>query len=74
MENNSVLVGRLKSENQDFQKWSVLHGELEERLICFKQLKFLTSDEEMEKKKIQKQKLIAKDHMENILTRYRRMN
>ena len=74
MVNNSLLVDQLKSENQDFQKWSELHGELEERLDCFKRFKFLTSDEEMEKKKVQKQKLIAKDRMENILMLYRRLN
>ncbi len=74
MPNDSILVGRLKYESKDFQRWSQLHSQLEEKLDCFKRFKFLTSEEEMEKKRTQKQKLIAKDHMQDILIRYKRVN
>jgi hypothetical protein len=74
MVKDEVLIDRLRSENKDFKKWADLHSHLENKLQNFNQLKFLTSEEEVEKKRLQKQKLNAKDHMQLILYQYRRLN
>ncbi len=74
MVNNENLVHRLKSEDKDFKRWHDLHEQLENKLDHLNRRKFLTSEEEMERKKMQKQKLIAKDRIHLILTRYRQVN
>lgn len=70
MVNNEVPVERVRFEDEDFGKWKELHSELETRLETFKRLRFLTSEEELEKKRLQKQKLAAKDRMQIILHRH----
>ena len=72
MVNEKVLINRLKSENDDFKKWAELHGELESRLSNLNRLKFMSLEENLERKKLQKQKLIAKDHMQHIIDRYKK--
>lgn len=70
MGNSEVQVDRLRFEDKDFRKWDQLHCDLEDKLTGFNRLKFLTAEEEVEKKRLQKQKLIAKDQMQRILYRY----
>jgi len=72
MVNEKGLYDRLKSENEDFKKWARLHHEIESRLSDLKRLKFMSSEEDPERKKLQKQKLIAKDHMQYIIDRYKK--
>jgi hypothetical protein len=74
MVNHEVLVERLRSEDKGFKKWADLHGRLEDRLQSLSGLKFLTAEEEMEKKRVQKQKLMAKDQMQLILYHYKRLS
>lgn len=71
MLNDEALVNRLKSEDQEFKKWDELHSQLEARLHSFARLRHLTSEEELEKKRLQKQKLMAKDNMQVILNRHK---
>jgi uncharacterized protein len=47
------------------------HLEFKRQLEDFRDKPYLTSDEEMEKKRIQKLKLASKDRMMEILSRYR---
>jgi uncharacterized protein len=47
------------------------HVELKQRLEDLRQKSFLTEDEELEQKRIQKQKLAGKDRMMEILVRHR---
>lgn len=47
------------------------HVELKRRLEELRQKPHLTEDEELEQKRIQKQKLAGKDRMMEILARYR---
>jgi uncharacterized protein len=47
------------------------HVELKQRLEDLRQKSFLTEDEELEQKRIQKQKLAGKDRMMEILARHR---
>ncbi len=70
-ENDMDLIQRLSEENPRFRK---LH---EEHLLFEKQLQelddraYLTPEEDLERKKIQKLKLAGKDEMETILRDYR---
>ncbi len=70
-ENDMDLIQRLSEENPRFRK---LH---EEHLLFEKQLQelddraYLTPEEDLERKKIQKLKLAGKDEMETILRDFR---
>ncbi len=68
------FVNRLKSENEAFRKWVDLHSELDAKLHEMNRLKYLTSEENLEKKRLQKEKLYAKDRMHVILNRHKRLN
>ena len=69
--NDMDLIQRLSEENPRFRK---LH---EEHLLFEKQLQelddrtYLSPEEDLERKKIQKLKLAGKDEMEEILREYR---
>jgi uncharacterized protein len=67
-----ALVARLRSENQEYQKWEQEHKNLEDTLLTFATRRYLTPEEEMEKKRIQKLKLAAKDRMMDIIRRTQR--
>ncbi len=61
------LVARLRDENQEFQKWEQEHDKLESTLAAFETHRYLTPEEEMERKRLQKLKLAAKDKMMTII-------
>jgi uncharacterized protein YdcH (DUF465 family) len=65
------LTKRLFEEDSEFRRLMEEHKELEERLEIFNQKPFLTPEEEVERKKIQKLKLLGKDQMEAILSKHR---
>jgi hypothetical protein len=67
-----TLVARLRSENQEYQRWEQEHRKLEDTLMTFETHRFLTPEEEMERKRIQKLKLAAKDRMVEIMRLSRR--
>ena len=50
------------------------HLQFKRKLEDFREKPYLTSDEEMEKKRIQKLKLASKDRMMMILARYRQQS
>jgi uncharacterized protein YdcH (DUF465 family) len=60
---------QLKRSQKDLKSWVDLHAELEDKLESFNRLKYLTSEEEVEKKRLQKQKLFAKDQIHFFLER-----
>ncbi len=64
-----VLVARLRVENSEYQKWEQEHRKLEDTLMGFESHRYLTPEEEMERKRIQKLKLQAKDRMMDIIKR-----
>jgi len=66
-----VLREKLRVENPEFQKWEREHRMLEDTLMSFESHRYLTPEEEMERKRIQKLKLAAKDRMMEILRRTR---
>lgn len=64
-----ALVAQLRSENSEFQKWEQEHRKLENSLMTFEEHRYLTPEEEVERKRIQKLKLAAKDRMMEIIRR-----
>ena len=57
----------LRNENEEYKKLEEDHRKLDQVLDTMHKKKYLTPDEEVEKKKIQKQKLHCKDRMAQIL-------
>lgn len=64
-----VLIAKLRTENPEFQKWEQEHQKLEASLTIFQSHRYLTPEEEIERKRIQKLKLAAKDRMMDIVRR-----
>jgi len=62
-----ALVAKLRIENQEYQKWEKEHTQLENTLLTFEAHRYLTPEEEMERKRVQKLKLAAKDRMMDII-------
>jgi uncharacterized protein YdcH (DUF465 family) len=66
---DEVLVARLRTESTEFQKWEQEHRDLENSLLTFETYRHLTPEQEVERKRIQKLKLAAKDRMMDIIRR-----
>lgn len=67
MSDQEELVDRVKQENEEFRKLAEEHQALELQLEELNKLRYLTSDQEVERKNLQKQKLMKKDRMIAIL-------
>jgi len=65
------LVHHLCIENNRFRMLYREHELLEKELQQFGKKSFLTTDEDLERKKLQKLKLAGKDEMERILQQHR---
>ncbi len=65
------LKRELAATNDEFQNLLRRHHEHERRLAELASKTFLTSDEEMEEKRLKKEKLHLKDRMEEIAREYR---
>ncbi|UCD11568.1 MAG: hypothetical protein JSU88_00265 [Nitrospinaceae bacterium] len=70
MEINGELLEKILENNNEFKKLYAEHADLKERVEELNKLKFLTPEQEMEKKQHQKQKLKAKDRLDEILKEY----
>jgi uncharacterized protein YdcH (DUF465 family) len=66
-----ALVARLRTENAEFQKYEAEHHELESTLKSIDSHVYLTPEEEVERKRIQKLKLATKDKMMDMVRRYK---
>jgi uncharacterized protein len=64
-----ALMERLRTENPEFQKWEEEHHKLESSLASIDSHVYLTPEEEVERKRIQKLKLAAKDKMMDLIRR-----
>lgn len=62
----------LKKENEEFKKLTEEHRTLEELLAKIDNKRYLTPEEEFERKKIQKQKLLKKDRMAALVREYKK--
>ncbi|MDA8422397.1 MAG: DUF465 domain-containing protein [Nitrospiraceae bacterium] len=69
--NEEALVARIRRENSEFQKWEEEHHKLESTLESIDSHVYLTPEEEVERKRIQKLKLATKDKMMEMVRRYK---
>jgi uncharacterized protein YdcH (DUF465 family) len=69
---DSEIVEILKKENDEFQKIEEEHRSFEQTLAALDKRKYHTTDEEMERKTIQKKKLLIKDRMAVMIREYKK--
>ncbi len=67
------MIVPLLDKDPELKRYYEEHLELENKLQAFQNRSYLSPDEEMEEKKLQKLKLIGKDKMMEILGKYRQM-
>ena len=65
------LIARLLPRSEELRNHVEAHRRYEEKLEEFSQRPYLTTEEEMEKKRIQKLKLAGRDRIEAILAKNR---
>ena len=65
------IINNLRDENNEFRKLEDEHKRLEVTLADIDKKKYLTAEEEMERKNIQKQKLQFKDKMAELVKGYK---
>jgi uncharacterized protein YdcH (DUF465 family) len=68
------IAETLKRENAEYQRLSQEHRELDEWLEELSKKRYLTPEEDFEKKKKQKEKLYRKDRMAELIREYRKNN
>lgn len=66
-----ALIEQYKTGDGALAKLYQEHIDFERQLDRYNRKPFLTAEEEMERKALQKRKLIGRDHIEMILTKYR---
>ena len=64
----------LKKEDEEFRKLSEEHRSLDVLLADMDGKRYLTPEEEFERKKIQKQKLLKKDRMAELVREYKKIH
>jgi len=70
MEINPQLLDKIQNDNEEFKKLYAEHNLLKQKVGELNKLKFLSGDQEVEKKKHQKEKLKTKDRLEQIISEY----
>ena len=65
------MIARLLPHNEELSRYVEEHRRFEEQLEKFNQRPYLTNEEEVEKKRIQKLKLAGRDKIEAILAKHR---
>jgi len=66
-----VLIEHLKQTNPEFRQLMEQHLQYEHQLEEFNKLRYLSSEQELEKKRVQKIKLHGKDRMAEILKEHK---
>jgi uncharacterized protein len=66
-----TLIEDLKVTNPEFRRLAEEHLQYERRLEELNKLRYLTSEQELEKKQVQKLKLRGKDRMAEILREHK---
>ena len=67
----NTLIEYLKQTHAEFRHLMEEHLRYEQELDAFNKLRYLTSEQEIEKKRLQKVKLMGKDRMAEILTEHK---
>ena len=70
MDINPSLFEKVRQENTEFRELHEEHNTLKLKVEALNKTKLITPEQEVEKKKHQKQKLSLKDRMEKILNLY----
>ncbi len=68
---DELLISKHIKSDAELRKYVEDHKKLETELEWFNKRVYLTPEEEMEKKKLQKRKLLGKDRIHEILSKYR---
>ncbi|MEE9402909.1 MAG: DUF465 domain-containing protein [Desulfobacteria bacterium] len=71
-ERDEKLIAELIKENKTLKEYMVQHHEYEKQLGEFDKRIHLSTEESMERKRIQKLKLVNRDGIEQILSQHRR--
>ncbi len=66
----AALIEQASRDHEEFRRLLAAHQGYEEQLNTFNELTYLTSDQELERKRLQKLKLLGKDRMMAILSQY----
>lgn len=67
---NKEAAKILRKESEEYRSIEGEHRELKESLAELNKKKFLTTEEEIKKKEMQKQKLLKKDRMAELIREY----
>lgn len=67
------IVDQLKKENEEFKKLSEEHRNLDGLLAEIDNKRYLSPEEEVERKRIQKLKLLRKDRMAELIREYKKV-
>lgn len=70
---DSEIAEILKRENEEYRRLCEEHRNLEQILAELDKNKYLTPEEEIKRKDIQKQKLAKKDRMAELIREYRKL-
>jgi uncharacterized protein len=68
---DELLISKYIKSDDELRKYVEDHKRLETELERFNKRVYLTPEEEMQKKKLQKRKLLGKDKIHEILSKYR---
>ena len=66
------IVEFLRNQNEEFRKLSEEHRNLDGLLSQIDSKRYLSAEEEVERKRIQKQKLLRKDRMAELVRQYKK--
>jgi uncharacterized protein YdcH (DUF465 family) len=69
---DTEIIEMLKDQNEEYRKLFEEHKTLEQSLAEINKNKYITPEEAVEKKKIQKQKLVKKDRMAEIIRDFKK--
>ena len=69
---DSEIAEKLREQNEEFKKLHEEHKMLERALAEIDKNKYLSPEEETERKKVQKQKLGKKDKMAELIREYKK--
>jgi uncharacterized protein len=68
---DELIISKYINSDEELKRYVDDHRRLESELEKFNKRVYLTPEEEMERKKLQKKKLLGKDRILEILSRYR---
>ena len=71
--NEQEIVELLRKENEEFKKLSEEHRNLDGLLAEIDHKRYLSAEEEVERKRIQKLKLLRKDRMAEMIREYKKI-